>query len=50
MDRIRYRPAEIAALRSHRVKAFALTSGNLTATEQAERFVRNERRIEVACA
>ncbi len=51
MDRrIRYRPAEIAAVRRHRVKAFALTSGNLTATEQAERFLRNGRRIEIACA
>ncbi len=39
MDRrIRYRPAEIAAIRRHRVKLFALTSGNLTATEQAERY------------
>ena len=51
MDRrIRYRPTEIAAVRRHRVKAFALTSGNLTAPEQAERFVRNSRRIEIACA
>jgi hypothetical protein len=51
MDRrIRYRPAEIAAIRRHRVKGFALTSANLTATEQAERFIRNGRRIEVACA
>jgi hypothetical protein len=31
------------------VKAFALTSGNLTAAEQAERFVRNARSIEMAC-
>ena len=51
MDRrIRYRPVEIASLRRHRVKAFALTSGNLTAAEQAERFVGNEERIEIACA
>ncbi len=51
MDRrIRYRPTEIAAVRRHRVKAFALTSGNLTAAEQAERFVRNGLRIEIACA
>lgn len=50
MDRrIRYRPAEIAAIRRHRVKAFALTSGNLTAAEQAERFLGNGRRIETAC-
>lgn len=32
MDRrIRYRRAEIAAIRRHRVQAFVLTSGNLTA-------------------
>lgn len=50
MDRrIRYRPAEIATVRRHRVKVFALTSGNLTAAGQAERFVRNGRRIELAC-
>ncbi len=50
MDRrIRYRPVEAAAIRRHRVKAFALTSGNLTAAEQAERFLRNGRRIEAAC-
>ncbi len=51
MDRrIRYRPTEIAAVRRHRVKAFALTSGNLTAAEQAERFGRNGLLIEIACA
>jgi hypothetical protein len=50
MDRrIRSRPAEIAAVRRHRVKLFALTSGNLTAGDQAERFVRNGPRIEIAC-
>jgi hypothetical protein len=50
MDRrIRYRPAEIAAVRRHRVKLFALTSGNLTAADQAERFVRNGPRIVLAC-
>lgn len=50
MDRrIRYRPAEIAAIRRHRVKLFALTSGNLTATEQAERYIRNATRIDIAC-
>lgn len=51
MDRrIRYHRAEIAAIRRHRVKAFALTSGNLTAAGQAERFVANAERIEAACA
>ncbi len=50
MDRrIRYRPVEISAVRRHRVKLFALTSGNLTAAEQAERFLGNGRRIETAC-
>src|SRR5688572_17543917 len=37
-QRIRYRPAEIAAIRRHRVRAFALASGNLRAADQARRF------------
>ncbi len=50
MDRrIRYRPAEIAAVRRCAVGLFALTSGNLTAADQAQRFIRNEARIEAAC-
>jgi len=50
MDRrIRHHPAEIAAVRRHHVKLFALTSGNLTAGDQAERFVRNGSRIALAC-
>lgn len=47
--RIRYRPAEIAAIRRYSVKAFALTSGNLTVTEQAERFIASESAIHAAC-
>ena len=51
MDRrIRHRPAEIAAVRRHRVQAFALTTGNLTASQQAARFIANRARIETACA
>jgi hypothetical protein len=51
MDRrVRYRPVEIAAVRRYRVQAFALTSGNLIAAEQAQRFIRNRPRIEAACA
>ena len=51
MDRrVRYRPVEIAAIRRHRVKAFALTSGNLRAADQAHRFLGNEARITAACA
>ena len=50
MDRrIRYHRAEIAAIRRHRVRAFALTSGNLSAAQQAERFIDNRERIEAAC-
>lgn len=50
MDRrIRYNHAEIAAIRRFGVRAFALTSGNLTAAEQARRFVRNGDRITAAC-
>lgn len=43
--RLRYRPAEIAAIRRFRVRAFALTRGQLTATEQAKRFLANADRI-----
>ena len=46
--RLRYRPAEIAAIRRYRVKAFVLTSGELTALEQAERFIANAKAIEEA--
>jgi hypothetical protein len=50
MDRrIRYRTAEIAAIREHSVRAFALTSGNLIVAEQAERFVRRQDAIFAAC-
>ena len=48
--RIRYRPAEIAAIRRFGVKAFVITSGNLTAKEQAARLVANAAAIEAACA
>lgn len=47
--RIRYRPAEIEAIRTHRVKAFVLTSGNLTAAQQIARYLANETRISEAC-
>ncbi len=47
--RIRYRPAEIAAIRRFRVRAFVLTRGNLTADEQVQRFLANEAAIETAC-
>lgn len=50
MDRrIRYHRAEIAAIRRHRLRAFVLTSGNLSASQQAQRFVANAERILVAC-
>lgn len=47
--RVRYRPFEIAAVRRHRVKAFALASGNLRAVDQAQRFLENGDRILAAC-
>lgn len=40
-ERIRYRPAERAALLTHGVRAFCLTSGNLTGREMAELFIRH---------
>lgn len=35
-ERIRYRPAERAALHRHHVRAFCLTSGNLRAADMAQ--------------
>ena len=50
MDRrIRWRPTEIATVRRYNVKLFALTSGNLSAAEQARRFIQHIEAIEVAC-
>lgn len=46
--RIRYRPAEIAAIRRHRVRAFALASGSLRAPDQAAHFLANEAAITLA--
>jgi hypothetical protein len=46
--RIRYRHAEIEAIRMHRVKAFVLASGSLTGQQQAARFVANVERIRAA--
>lgn len=48
--RLRYRPAEIAAIRRFGVQAFALTSASLTGAEQAQRLIFNAGRIETACA
>ena len=47
--RLRYRPAEIAAIKRFGVRAFVLTGGSLRATEQAARFDRSRARIEQAC-
>jgi hypothetical protein len=44
-DRIRYRPAELAALEAAAVRAFCLTAGNLRGDEQAGRLLRNLPRI-----
>ena len=46
---IRYRIAERAALASGMVRAFVLAQGNLSGSDQAERFVRNIHRIRRAC-
>ncbi len=48
--RLRYRPAEIEAIRRLDVRAFVLTGGSLRAIEQAARFQRSRLRIEAACA
>jgi uncharacterized protein with PIN domain len=48
--RLRYRPAEIAAIQRFGVRAFVLTAGSLRADEQAARFDRSRQRIDEACA
>ncbi len=48
--RLRYRPAEIEAIRRFNVRAFLLTGGSLLAAEQAERFDRNREDIERECS
>lgn len=47
--RLRYRPAEIEAIRRFGVHAFLLTGGSLPAAEQAVRFDRNRKSIEERC-
>jgi hypothetical protein len=44
-ERIRYRPAERAAIVRHGVRAFYLTSGNLTAEQMAKAFNDNQAAI-----
>jgi hypothetical protein len=49
-ERIRYRPAERAALVDHHVRAFCLTSGNLRAAEMAELYIAVLDKLAAACA
>jgi PIN like domain len=49
-ERIRYRPAERAAVVDHRVRAFCLTSGNLRARDMAGLYLGVLDRIAAACA
>jgi hypothetical protein len=49
-ERIRYRPAERAALVAHEVQAFCLTSGNLRAAVMAERYLAVINDLARACA
>ena len=44
-ERIKYRRAERHALVARHVRAFCLTSGNLTAQEMADCFIRYQDRI-----
>lgn len=48
-ERIRYRPAERAAIVHHGVRAFYLTSGNLTAEQMAEAYIVNQAAIWSSC-
>jgi hypothetical protein len=47
--RIRYRSAELAALKQHKVRAFCLTNGNLTGSKMIEYFTANMTHILAAC-
>jgi PIN domain-containing protein len=49
-ERIRYRPAERAAVVDNGVRAFCLTSGNLRAHEMADLYLSVLDRIVAACA
>ncbi len=44
-EKIRYRPAERAAIVRYGVRAFYLSSGNLTAAEMADAFIANRTAI-----
>lgn len=48
-ERIRYRPAERAALMTHRVRAFCLTRGNLLAAAMAQQYIDVIDQIAEAC-
>jgi hypothetical protein len=48
-ERIRYRPAERAAVVDHSVRAFCLTSGNLRAHEMADLYLSVLDRMVAAC-
>ncbi len=47
--RIRYKPAERAAVKAHQVRCFCLSSQSLDGEEMAARFLRNLSRITLAC-
>lgn len=49
-ERIRYRPAERAALVDHQVRAFCLTSGNLRAADMAQLYLGGLTKIAELCA
>lgn len=44
-ERIRYRPAERAALLNYQVRSFCLTSGNLTGRQMAEQMISHRKEI-----
>ena len=48
-ERVRYRPAERAALVAHRVQAFCLTGGNLRAVTMASHYLAVIDEIATAC-
>lgn len=48
--RIRYRPAEIAAVAEHQARCFVITRGDLRSADMAQRFITNKTAMLTAAA
>ena len=49
-ERIRHRPAEIAAVTEHKARCFVITRGGLPSPDMAQRFITNKAAILTAAA